>query len=257
MYKAFNLEIPESDFGPLYNFEYEAWRTEQKQSTQESLEKYITTQKNINVSTMEEDWFPQVKADIFLSHSHKDHQKAERLANYLWDNFKLKAFIDADLWGFADDLLRKIDDKYCYSSESDTYSYASRNITTSHVHMILAIALQKMIDQTECTFLINTPNSITNPVHDANSTYSAWIYLEIETAKRINPRLPKRLITEAVSVEAMDKMDTEYSSKSIPDFQYNTDLSFMTPLVKSDLEYWKQIYTPSQHPLDQLYNIKF
>ena len=71
----------------------------------------------------------------------------------LKDCFGLTAFIDSCIWGHSDKLLKIIDNKYCRNSD-DSYNYTARNFSTSHVHMMLMTALNKMIDKTECLFEI-------------------------------------------------------------------------------------------------------
>lgn len=76
--------------------------------------------------------------------------KLKHLLDSLHDCFGLEAFIDSCSWGYCDDLLNKIDKKYCYDSKKKTYDYHLRNYTTSHVHMMLSTALAEMMDNTEC-----------------------------------------------------------------------------------------------------------
>ena len=67
---------------------------------------------------MQANWFPQIKADIFISHSHKDEDLALALAGWLKVSFGLTAFIDSCVWGYANDLLKMIDYKYCYQKKT-------------------------------------------------------------------------------------------------------------------------------------------
>lgn len=39
------------------------------------LDKYLSPTGKIEVNSLEKDWFPEVEADIFLSHSHQDEKK--------------------------------------------------------------------------------------------------------------------------------------------------------------------------------------
>lgn len=117
-----------------------------------SLNNYIGVDGIINGCELEADWFPKVQADVFLSHSHKDEELAIRLAGWLYDKFKLTTFIDSCIWGYSDNLIRRIDDKYCKNYKNQTYYYKKRNTSTSHVHMMLMNALMKMIDKSECIF---------------------------------------------------------------------------------------------------------
>ncbi len=43
-----------------------------------------------------DNWFPSIKSDIFLSHSHKDEDTALKIAGYLKNNHKLEVFVDSE-----------------------------------------------------------------------------------------------------------------------------------------------------------------
>lgn len=133
---------------------------EHEREVQDCLSEYITEEGIINGTALKEHWFSITKKDIFISHSHKDINKVKAFAGWLKSCFGLEAFIDSCSWGYCDDLLNKIDKKYCYNPKSKTYNYDLRNYTTSHVHMMLSTALTEMIDNTECIIFFNTPNSI-------------------------------------------------------------------------------------------------
>lgn len=77
-----------------------------------ALGKYILATGSLDGSKMQEDGFPQVKADIFLSHAHGDSELAIGLAGWLYDKFSITTFIDSGIWGHADELLRQLADKY-------------------------------------------------------------------------------------------------------------------------------------------------
>ncbi|MGB1318990.1 MAG: hypothetical protein ACPG5W_12310, partial [Flavobacteriales bacterium] len=59
----------------------------------------------VDASGMQENWFPQVEADIFISHSHRNHRLAIALAGWLHGKFGLTSFIDSCIWGYSNDLL--------------------------------------------------------------------------------------------------------------------------------------------------------
>lgn len=122
----------------------------QKKEVEKCLERYISIDGIINASALKEHWFSVSKKDVFISHSHNDIHKVKAFAGWLHSNFGLESFIDSCSWGYCDDLLRKLDDKYCYDSKKDVYKYNLRNYTTSHVHMMLSTALTEMIDNSEC-----------------------------------------------------------------------------------------------------------
>ncbi|MBC1888115.1 hypothetical protein HCA63_07110 [Listeria booriae] len=71
-----------------------------------------TSDNRIDGSKLINDWFPEYRADLFISHSHNNARTAKRLAVWLTKNFGLTVFIDSIVWGSANELLRGIDDEY-------------------------------------------------------------------------------------------------------------------------------------------------
>lgn len=195
MFAGFNLEIDIDYFKKniskneiLFEYYKKIGKTqlENKRVTVENdLSNYILSENNgtIDATVLQEKWFPQIKADIFISHSHKDRELVIALAGWLYDKFRLHCFIDSCVWGYIDKLLRIINDKYSDKQNNDggvVYNHEKCNKASAHVNMMLNIALQKMIDNTEAVLLINTPNSVQKYSQVYNtSTFSPWIYSEI------------------------------------------------------------------------------
>lgn len=73
MFAGFNLKIDLSEM--LDKDEYyllgKSIDEKNKKSIEEDLEAFIIDGV-IDGSSLQEEWFPQIKADIFISHSHKD-----------------------------------------------------------------------------------------------------------------------------------------------------------------------------------------
>jgi hypothetical protein len=205
----------------------------------------------IDGSKLQEEWFPEVEADIFISHSHKDLNLTQCLVGWLFKNFKLKAFVDSNVWGFSDDLLRKIDDKYCINNNSErkSYSYEKRNYSTSHVHMMLSIAINKMIDKTECLFFLNTPESVSIENTVQKTTYSPWIYSELFTSEVIRKKELSRYRKGTMEKKAM------YESDKV-NIKYNITTDHLIDLDKNDFIKWARTNTKKSESLDQLYYLK-
>ncbi|WP_212633394.1 hypothetical protein [Pseudomonas fluorescens] len=203
------------------------------------------------------EWFPPVKADVFLSHSHKDEPAIIALSGWLHKQFGLSCFIDSSIWGYSADLLKMIDDEYCYDKERKIYNYDDRNKSTSHVHMMLSTALTKTMDSCECVFFVNTPNSIKidESIKGSGTTESPWIFSEIAMTKLLRKkelREHRRMIGEA-----MDSAGLESFEKSLR-IHYDVDLSHLQHINNSTLSSWLEYQRREapKYPLDFLYGVK-
>ena len=105
-------------------------------------------------SKLSKEWFPEIEADVFISHSHKDMDTAIELAGWLYEKQKIVCFIDSCVWGYADELLEAIDEKYSKNNEKSGFIYELRNRSTAHVYMMLTVALAKMMYNCECLFFL-------------------------------------------------------------------------------------------------------
>lgn len=260
MFSKFNLKLNENDYARCYDVGkkmYEALRKEYKGAIAD-----FTDEKGVvNGVELQEKWFPtNRKYDIFLSHSHKDEALAIALAGYLKQECGLRVFIDSCLWGYSNDLLKRIDQTYCRSESGNTYDYDKRNYTTSHVHMMLNIALNQMMDKCESIFFLNTENSI-NVVDDMESekTMSPWIYSELNLAKviairdldeyRINCK--KRWMNEHSVLYFM--LESEEESLEVS-YDVTGLVAGFIEITKDDLHVMAQ--SNKRYPLDQLYECK-
>lgn len=184
-------------------------------------------------TAIQDEWFPQTQCDIFISHSHKDEELAITLAGWLWDTFKLIAFVDSSIWGYADELVEILE-------EMDE-SVSDNNYITSHVHNMLTVALMEMIDKTECLFFLNTPNSIyLNEIYEY--TLSPWIFSEIGISKMIEKRLPQRWLSTRRRI-----IDSEIGHK--------VDTSHLMEIDTSILKKWEKSGCLRVVALDKLYDI--
>ncbi len=176
-----------------------------------NLQEYLMDTDALSADKIMDDWFPSIDANVFISHSHKDKKLAYGLAGFLKSKFDIKSFIDSSVWGYANDLLKLIDEDYSvllkYPDGSVTYDYNKRNFSTSHVHMMLNDALMKMIDKIECIIFLNTPNSIVfRDGKDKTFTDSPWIYSELLMTQLLRKKelkeYRKNIIEESLSYRA-------------------------------------------------------
>lgn len=139
----------------------------------------------LNGSTIKDVYFPSTtldgfKYDFFISHSHNDEKAAIVLASWLETYYDCSCFIDSLVWKSADELLKEIDDRYCYKKHTKTYDYKKRNFTTSHVHAILSMALLDTIKNSKCCIFIESDESISLSNGLRKKTFSPWLYEEIK-----------------------------------------------------------------------------
>ena len=158
---------------------------ENKADIYSALEDYIVNGDELSADEIMDDWFPQVDAQVFLSHSHRDAREIIAFAGWLKEKAGITAFVDSCVWAYCDDLIRKLDRKYNVSN--NIYQI---NQVRAHVYMMLNSSLLKMIDNTECLMFFNTPHSIIQSkiIVGKPTTYSPWIYSELLATNIIKRR---------------------------------------------------------------------
>jgi len=176
----------------------------------------------IEVKSIENMWFPNVKCHVFLSHSHHDEDKALILAGYLKEKCDVDVFVDSCIWKYSNDLLKLLDEHYC-KTRFGHYDYSLRNITTTQVHLILNMALAKMINSTECFMFLKTSNSMFRKKDFlVAQTESAWICDELLIASLL-ARRSKKIHRKEFRMEHSFSINESF--QGIPRFIY--DISFM------------------------------
>ncbi|WP_231171976.1 toll/interleukin-1 receptor domain-containing protein [Helicobacter pylori] len=127
---------------------------------------------------------PQIKdAQVFLSHSHVDINKALEVKDYLENQTKRKVFVDSLFWDYKDDVLNKL-------AEYDDISRIEDAFT-----LILRESLQDMIEKCPYFVFLQSKNSVSNQGLSRNQdllkiTYSAWIYEELKIAHSTSESRP-------------------------------------------------------------------
>ncbi|WP_075707078.1 toll/interleukin-1 receptor domain-containing protein [Helicobacter pylori] len=117
---------------------------------------------------------PQLKdAQVFLSHSHANKNKALEVKDYLEEYLDAKCvFIDSLFWDYKDDVLNRLA-KYDNTSKiKDAFT------------LILRESLQNMIEKCPYFVFLQSNNSVSNQGLSC-ITYSAWIYEELKIAHSI------------------------------------------------------------------------
>ncbi|GHR10597.1 toll/interleukin-1 receptor domain-containing protein [Helicobacter pylori] len=121
---------------------------------------------------------PQLKdAQVFLSHSHADKNKALKVKNYLESETNHRVFIDSLFWDYKDNVLNKLA-KYDNTSKiEDAFT------------LILRESLQDMIEKCPYFVFLKSKNSVSDQGL-SHITYSAWIYEELKIAHSIRESRP-------------------------------------------------------------------
>ncbi|GAA7666764.1 toll/interleukin-1 receptor domain-containing protein [Helicobacter pylori] len=122
---------------------------------------------------------PQLKnAQVFLSHSHADRNKALEVKNYLENQINGKVFIDSLFWDYKDDVLNKLAKYDDISKIKDAFT------------LILRESLQDMIEKCPYFVFLQSKNSVSFNQVLLKITYSAWIYEELKIAHSISESRP-------------------------------------------------------------------
>ncbi len=122
---------------------------------------------------------PQLKsAQVFLSHSHADKNKALEVKNYLESETNHKVFVDSLFWDYKDDVLSKLAKYDDISRIKDAFT------------IILRESLQDMIEKCPYFVFLQSKNSVSLNQDLLGITYSAWIYEELKIAHSIRESRP-------------------------------------------------------------------
>jgi hypothetical protein len=241
MYKYYNIiiETDTNTFTSYYKVGLESI-SQRKKFIEQDLTTFLNKNRSINGSAIQKQWFPTLKADVFLSHSHEDEFLAYSLAGFLKKEFDLNVFIDSALWGYMPDLFKLM---------SIQFPKIEKEILSSHVHIMLTTALSKIMDTTECIFFLNTTNSIKSQVQDTYTVNSQWLYHELSMLSVLKENVPLR-IPERRTFSALNSINEH--------FEYYIDLSKIPKLSEIKLRLWKiqyklKLLNESMNPLDVLY----
>ncbi len=118
---------------------------------------------------------PQLKnAQVFLSHSHADINKALEVKDYLEEYLDAECvFIDSLFWDYKDDVLSKLAKYDDISRIKDVFT------------LILRESLECMIKKCPYFVFLQSKNSVSLNQDLLKITYSAWIYEELKIANTL------------------------------------------------------------------------
>ncbi|GAA7288042.1 toll/interleukin-1 receptor domain-containing protein [Helicobacter pylori] len=123
---------------------------------------------------------PQLKsAQVFLSHSHADKNKALKVKGYLEEYLDTECvFIDSLFWDYKDDVLNKLAEYDDTSKIEDAFT------------LILRESLEDMIKKCPYFVFLQSKNSVSLNQDLLGITHSAWIYEELKIAHSISESRP-------------------------------------------------------------------
>lgn len=184
--KAFRVDLDRSEnqsmLKPIarYSFHNQVHQTHQVNEAAEKIHELIKNAQYSNDdivlkrNEIKEAFFspfkPQLKnAQVFLSHSHADKNKALGVKDYLESKTERKVFIDSLFWDYKDDVLNELAEYDDISKIKDAFT------------LILRESLQDMIEKCPYFVFLQSKNSVSNQGL-SRITYSAWIYEELKIA---------------------------------------------------------------------------
>lgn len=265
MFAGFNLKIEDSFFILQEKTfqEYQKIGEEHLKSQSHGVEKALNDyihNKIVDGSKIQKDWFPEVKTDIFLSHSSIDKKLVNAIAGWIHCTFGLSCFIDSNVWCYAGNIADKLNENFSDKRTDDDgdslFNHKKCLKVSEHVNTMLNIALQKMIDKCESVFLINTENSIhiNSDAKSIDVTYSPWIYSELVCSEIIRK---KPLSSYRYRTELRHSFDYSKEFSAINEsvtISYDAPTQHLIEIDKEVLEKWKsQFNSKYPFPLDLLY----
>lgn len=194
--------------------EYKRIGMAQKEVAQKVIQEKILSGKWVIAGDKtESEWFPQLKKHVFISHSHKDEDGALLITGLLKERLGIDAFVDSAAWGCYRELAECLYEaaRGRYISLSSSQKDLLRSSATEHAHCMLSKSLIQMMDRCECMFFLDTKASVgLNNIGTSDySTFSPWIYTEIEASRVLRrykyPRSVRKVINESLRSFAMDE----------------------------------------------------
>lgn len=186
---------------------------------------YILNDDNlIDADAIARDLFPTENADVFLSHTRQNHDAVVALAVQL-EGLGLRVFVDSCVWGDVYALLLEVDKIRSIIPDRPNIYYYERVVrTAANMYMILNVALQRMIDQSELLLFLDTKAvRVDDYVEGREYIGSPWIFSELMFAQMVRRRAREKVsfehFTEALA-KTMDSALPPTARFSMPDSSY-------------------------------------
>lgn len=227
------------------------------------INKDTITKALIDGTKLQEEWFPtwcyDSRFQVFISHAHKDEKTVKKLAGFLKEECGLNSFIDSEYWGYIGKLQKNLDEYYSkvYRDGQFTYDYPTSNFVAANVHIMLSMALMKMMDACECLMFVDSDNSLKYVKGQREATPSPWIYEEIGFSRLLRINIPDRYkkhiyvnLNESRGTSEIRMMTDSTEPKQMI-IQYNVNMNDFKRLSFHDLKSIENLY--GFNSLDHLY----
>lgn len=224
MFTAFNLTMDEKEMARLENEQTFSATTENQEKVETDLKKYLDMGAGFDGEALLAEWFPELKSQVFLSHTAADAPLAGRLERWLQQELGVSVFMDSWIRQAADKLI-------------------AAGFAPGHVYPVLHMALGKMIAQSECVIFLNPYHSLKK---EGAVGETPWIYAELQTARMTRKKKPERFKKFHFAVTLGTQLKIEFDPQ----------LPNLLLLNADDLEKWcsqQHVVSEDVYHLDLLY----
>ncbi len=198
---------------------------------------YLTKDGTYSGDLIQKTLFPNINADVFISHSHNDALFAQKIASSINIITGKEVFCDEGLWGSADNFLQVLNNSCLYfdpNAKMHLYDHKKCCRNASIMYMLLSDALQKMIYKCKYFIFIATSESIYSLKNQ--TTLSPWIFFELKTINNI-------LENESFFLDKQIKLGSESMA---PTIELPIILDNLTKITNSDFNDFVQSYIEKQ-----------
>lgn len=262
MHRGFSISLSENELREIvkqhhksgqksYDWGYGPYAEKDAEEVRRAVDDYLKSVSGsfpLQGEYLETAYFPKRAYHVFISHSSSDKDVAMRFAGFLKLNFDLDCFVDSTVWGYYEDLVDQVFRHVLrHTVIAENKKVELRKTVSTHVHCMLEKSLVQIMDDSECLFFLNTPNSVhCDSVRD--KTFSPWIYSEIEASRVLRDKSHKdrkRSVVENFS-----------QNGAIRDFiEYPLNTGHLVKLTSQDVSSWLSSlsYSAQRHPELQTY----
>lgn len=193
---------------------------------------------------IEEDWFPALRVDVYLSHLWTDDGLQLAFVGWLNNTFGLRCMIDSYIWGNVGRLTDEYNSLYSNhrrkANGGESFDYGSGNRVSNHINSMLHVATIKMMDKAEAVMFLNMDDEMyIYENRTLSRRYLPWVYTEIIGAKN--------MIKKPLDL---------YRKNSSEAIEVNDGFEAPGYISENELDKWEQeCEQENAYPLDTLYRL--